>query len=55
MKKVLEILNSWWINSASACLLGLGLLTYGYKLYAGLAIGWAACVTIKKLKEMSKK
>ena len=54
MKKVLQILNSWWINSAAAGLLGVGLLAYGYKLYAGVAIGWAACATIKELKKMIK-
>ncbi len=55
MKKVLEILSSWWINSAAAGLLGVGLLIYGYKFYAGLALGWAACTTIKKLKSMTTK
>ena len=28
---------------------------YGYKFYAGLALGWAACTTIKKLKSMTTK
>jgi len=53
MEKVLEILKSWWINSAATGLLGVLLLSYGYKLYAGLALGWAACATIDKLKSMA--
>jgi hypothetical protein len=53
MKKVLEILTSWWIESAAIGAGGIMLLTHGHKLYAGVALGWAACVAIKKLKQMA--
>lgn len=50
MKKVTEILESWWINIAATGLLGLILLAYGFKLYAGIALGWAACKALDYLK-----
>tara|TARA_R110000824_G_scaffold120384_2_gene275716 strand:+ start:1399 stop:1557 length:159 start_codon:yes stop_codon:yes gene_type:complete len=43
MEKIKEIVNSWYIGIAATGLGGLLLLTYGYKLYAGLALGWAGC------------
>jgi len=42
MEKIKEIVNSWYIGIAATGVGGLLLLTYGYKLYAGLALGWAA-------------
>jgi hypothetical protein len=53
MEKLLKILTSWWIESAAIGVVGLMLLTHSHKLYAGIAFGWAACVAIKKLKQMA--
>jgi hypothetical protein len=43
MKKVKEIVNSWWFQSALTGAAGLALLSYGYPMYAGVAFGWALC------------
>jgi hypothetical protein len=43
LDKIKDVVNSWYIGIAATGLLGAMLLTYGYKLYAGLALGWAAC------------
>ena len=51
MEKFTKLLNSWWINIASTGVLFIALLSYGYKLYAGVALGWALCTLIKSLKK----
>ncbi len=43
LEKVKNIVNSWYIGVGTTGLLGAALLIYGYKLYSGLALGWAAC------------
>jgi|TARA_R110002074_G_scaffold321612_1_gene492084 hypothetical protein len=43
LEKVKEIVNSWYVGIIATGVLGGMLLAYGYKLYAGIAIGWAAC------------
>ncbi len=43
LEKVKQVVNSWYIGIAATGIGGLLLLTYGYPLYAGLALGWAAC------------
>jgi hypothetical protein len=43
LEKVKEIVNSWYVGIVATGILGGMLLTYGYKLYAGIALGWAAC------------
>lgn len=43
LEKVKEIVNSWYVGIVATGILGGMLLTYGYKLYAGVAIGWAVC------------
>jgi len=43
LEKVKGIVNSWYVGIIATGVLGGMLLTYGYKLYAGIAIGWAAC------------
>ena len=45
LDKVKQIVNSWYIGIAATGLLGAALLVYGHKLYAGVALGWAACKT----------
>jgi len=45
MDKLKSIVNSWYVGIAATGLLGAMAMAYGYKLYAGLAIGWAACKT----------
>ena len=53
MKTIITILKSWWIDIAATGLLGVVLLMYGYKLYAGIALGWALNSLVKSLKSMS--
>tara|TARA_Y100000389_G_C17454916_1_gene517450 strand:- start:369 stop:656 length:288 start_codon:yes stop_codon:yes gene_type:complete len=53
MKTIITILKSWWIDIAATGLLGVALLIYGYKLYAGIALGWAINSLVKSLKSMS--
>lgn len=43
LEKVKTIVNSWYAGIAATGIAGAMLLSYGYKLYAGLALGWAAC------------
>ena len=52
MKTIITILKSWWIDIAATGLLGVALLMYGYKLYAGIALGWALNSLVKSLKSM---
>lgn len=52
MKTIITILKSWWIDIAATGLLGVVLLMYGYKLYAGIALGWALNSLFKSLKSM---
>tara|TARA_R110000772_G_scaffold82357_3_gene174703 strand:- start:429 stop:701 length:273 start_codon:yes stop_codon:yes gene_type:complete len=52
MKTIITILKSWWIDIAATGLLGVALLIYGYKLYAGIALGWALNSLVKSLKSM---
>jgi len=52
LDKVKEVVNSWYIGIGATGILGGMLLAYGYKLYAGLALGWAAC---KAWEYLSKK
>ena len=42
LEKVKGVVNSWYFGIGATGLGGILLLTYGYKLYAGIAIGWAA-------------
>jgi len=53
MKTIITILKSWWIDTAATGLLGVVLLMYGHKLYAGIALGWAINSLVKSLKSMS--
>jgi len=53
MKTIITILKSWWIDIAATGLLGVALLVYGYKLYAGIALGWAINSLVKSLKSMA--
>jgi uncharacterized membrane protein (UPF0182 family) len=53
MKTIITILKSWWIDIAATGLLGVVLLLYGHKLYAGIAIGWALNSLVKSLKSMA--
>jgi len=43
LHKIKDIANSWYVGIAATGLLGAALLIYGHKLYAGIALGWAAC------------
>jgi hypothetical protein len=43
LDKVKTVVNSWYFGIAATGLAGALLLTYGYKMYAGIALGWAAC------------
>jgi len=43
LDKIKKVVNSWYIGMATTGLLGIALLAYGHKLYAGIALGWAAC------------
>jgi hypothetical protein len=43
LEKIKDVVNSWYIGLATTTIAGIMLLSYGYKLYAGIAIGWAAC------------
>jgi hypothetical protein len=52
MKTIIKILKSWWIDAATTGLLGVVLLIYGYKLYAGIALGWSIKTLLKSLKSM---
>ena len=42
LEKVKEIVNSWYVGIIATGVLGGMLLAYGYKLYAGIAIGWGS-------------
>ena len=53
MKAIIKILNSWWIDIAATGLLGVVLLMYGYKLYSGIALGWAINSLVKTLQHMA--
>ena len=53
MKALIKILNSWWIDIAATGLLGVVLLMYGYKLYSGIALGWAINSLVKALQSMA--
>jgi len=53
MKAIIKILNSWWIDIAATGLLGAVLLMYGYKLYSGIALGWAINSLVKTLQSMA--
>ena len=53
MKTIIKILKSWWVDIAATGLLGVVLLIYGYKLYSGIALGWAINSLVKSLKSMS--
>ena len=54
LKKVNEILNSAWFNSAAIGAAGVAVLFYGYKLYAGLLLGWGINSAIRYLKSIKK-
>jgi hypothetical protein len=54
LQKIKDITNSWYIGMATTGLLGIALLSYGYKLYAGLALGWALCKTWEFLTATKK-
>jgi len=43
LDKVKSVVNSWYFGIGATGLAGGMLLVYGYKLYAGIAVGWAAC------------
>jgi hypothetical protein len=43
LDKVKTVVNSWYFGIAATGVLGMMAWAYGYKLYAGLAFGWAAC------------
>jgi hypothetical protein len=45
LDKIKSVVNSWYIGMATTGLLGIALLIYGHKFYAGLALGWAVCKT----------
>ncbi len=43
LDKIKKVVNSWYIGMAATGILGVALLVYGYKFYAGIALGWAVC------------
>jgi len=43
LDKVKSVVNSWYVGIAATGILGVMCFIYGYKLYGGLALGWAAC------------
>ncbi len=53
IKKVVKVINSAWFGAAASLAAGAFVLMYGYKLYAGLLIGWAANSAFKWLKDFN--
>jgi len=55
LDKVKTVVNSWYFGIAATGILGMMAWAYGYKLYAGLAFGWAACKAWEYLTGKKKK
>lgn len=53
LNKIKEVINSSWFGAAAAGAAGVFVLLYGYKLYAGLLLGWGACNAYKWLKSLN--
>ena len=51
-KVIIDIINSGWFRAAAVGAAGALVLMYGYKLYAGLILGWACNDAWKWLKSM---
>lgn len=50
--KIVKVINSAWFGAAAAGAAGAVVLMYGYKLYAGILLGWAANSAWKWLKSI---
>lgn len=55
LKKIVNVINSAWFGAAAVGAAGAFVLMYGYKLYAGLLLGWGACSAYKWLKSFNSK
>lgn len=50
LDKIKAIVNSWWFEMATTGGAGVALWMYGHRMYAGFALGWAACKLFSYLR-----